>query len=394
MFYVYLRIWDATLSLAIRRSTQTIPLVPPRPHRILVANTGHVGDAVLASCVLPALKSAFPHAELGFLCAGWSRSLFQGHPLLSWVHSVDHWRLNRDDVSLVRKFARYLCTRRRAIKEICAVGYGAAIDLYSFYPNAADVFWTAGIPIRLGHTTGGFGALYTRAIEWRHQTGRHISEYHSDLLRELGVTTEHLREMRPVLAPPAPEVLQKIRSELAAHGIEPQSYVMLHMGTGDIRKEWPRQRWRELARRLRVSGHRLVFTGRGERERRLIEFVAREADKYVNLCDQLDLPGLAAVAKDARAVVTLDTAAAHLAAASGAPTVAVWTGLAPAFWRPLANNIRIVSHRVPCSPCFLGCSEMECVKEVSVESVYQALKLGAVGADMLPVNGPSTRAAS
>jgi len=58
------------------------PAASRTPRRILVANTAHLGDLVLATSVLPALKSAHPEAEIGFLCGGWNQPLAEGHPLV------------------------------------------------------------------------------------------------------------------------------------------------------------------------------------------------------------------------------------------------------------------------------------------------------------------------
>ena len=87
------------------------PAASRTPRRILVANTAHLGDLVLATSVLPALKSAHPEAEIGFLCGGWNQPLAEGHPLVASVHSIDHWLQNRGGESLVRKLVRYLRIR-------------------------------------------------------------------------------------------------------------------------------------------------------------------------------------------------------------------------------------------------------------------------------------------
>ena len=106
------------------------PAASRTPRRILVASTAHLGDLVLATSVLPALKSAHPEAEIGFLCGGWNQPLAEGHPLVASVHSIDHWLQNRGGESLVRKFVRYLRMRRRAIADIRAAGNPRDVDFF------------------------------------------------------------------------------------------------------------------------------------------------------------------------------------------------------------------------------------------------------------------------
>jgi heptosyltransferase-3 len=375
LLHAYLSACDAALSrLAPRRDAASGAAIGAsrRWRRILVANTAHLGDVILASAALPALRAAYPDAELGFLCGGWSRPLVEDHPLLSRVHTLDHWLQNRADAPLTRKIARYLRTRRRAIAEIRAAGYEAAIDLYSFYPNAADVLRAGGIPVRIGYTCGGFGALYTHPVEFRYRRGRHIAEYHADLLRILGVDEKRIAAMRPLIAAPSPAAARRGDAELAARGIAGE-FVLMHVGCGDPRKAWPAAKWSAMARRLTALGIRVALAGRGADDRRTIAQIAAAGPGCADCCDAFDLPALAAAIGRARAIVAHDSAAAHLAAAAGTPAVVITPGIDPEFWRPMSGKTVSLVSPAPCSPCFRGCSAMECVREIPVERVAAAL---------------------
>jgi hypothetical protein len=70
--------------------------------KILIANGAHLGDIVLATSVLPALKQRFPGAQLGMLVGSWSRPVIDQHPLLDWIHTVDHWKASRACGGLIR----------------------------------------------------------------------------------------------------------------------------------------------------------------------------------------------------------------------------------------------------------------------------------------------------
>src|SRR5579864_9028118 len=64
------------------------------PTRILLLNGAHIGDVVIASSVIPILRSAYPDAEIGMLVGTWSQMVVNNHPELTYTHYVDHWRLN------------------------------------------------------------------------------------------------------------------------------------------------------------------------------------------------------------------------------------------------------------------------------------------------------------
>lgn len=381
LLYVYLRAWDVALApvgwLGGGLERDSMALKRP-PRRVLVANCAHLGDVVLATSVLPVLKTVFPEVSIGFLCGGWSRQMLERHPLVDRVYTVDNWKLNRSEEPVERKLWRYLRTRRRAITEIREVQYDVAIDLYYFYPNTADILWVAGIPVRIGFTGGGFDRLYTHRIPYRYEAGRHVTEYHADLLRCLGVGKEHLVDMRPVLvgASDAPSAL---RCELEARGMADHGYVVIHMGTGNSAKEWPRAKWGALTSLLNLAGHRVVFTGQGAREQRLVDAVAGNANGNVDLCGRLDISEFIATVERAGVVVAGDSLAAHVAAAVGTPSVVIAPGIDFEAWRPVPGSSRALTHPVRCSPCFVGCRGMECVREVEVNSVYQAIEEAANG---------------
>src|SRR5262249_44472280 len=99
-----LRLADGLLGLAA-------PARPPaeavRPRRLLLANGAHLGDVLLSLAVLPVLHRAFPRARFGFLCGSWARCVPDRHALVSWVHVVDHWKLNRAPLPLGQKVAHH-----------------------------------------------------------------------------------------------------------------------------------------------------------------------------------------------------------------------------------------------------------------------------------------------
>lgn len=376
LLYMYLRVWDAALAPVgwLAGDAAPDPAASERPpRRVLVANCAHLGDVVLATSVLPVLKAAFPGVSIGFLCGGWSRQILEGHPLVDRVHTVDNWKLNRSEEPVERKLRRYLRTRRQAISEIRAEQYDVAIDLYYFYPNSADIFWAAGIPVRIGFTGGGFGRLYTHPVPYRYQPGRHVIDYHADMLLCLGVGNGYLANMRPELVG-APDAPPSLRCELGAHGMADRGYVLIHMGTGDSAKEWPCAKWSALTSRLHTAGHQMVFTGRGTRERRMVGAVAENLEGSVDLCDRLDISEFIATVERAGVVVAGDSLAAHVAAAVGTPSVVIAPGIDINSWWPVQANARLLTYPVKCTPCFVGCRGMECVRRVDVNDVHQAIE--------------------
>jgi ADP-heptose:LPS heptosyltransferase len=352
---------DAVLARALPASAAP-PIAVPR--RLLIANTGHLGDVLLATAVLPVLRRAFPDCRIGMLIGSWSRLILRDHPLVDAIHRFDHCRLNRSNGSIWQKLQRHDRTRRQALREIVRARYDVAIDLRHYFGNAIPLLWRAGIPVRIGYSSGGFGAMLTHPLRWR-CADRHVVEYFADLLRVLPIGAENFAELRLTLG----------GDGALPRGLPHGPFVLLHMGTGAACKEWPLANWQELTRRLLASSHTVVLTGQGAKERRRCQRVALDSPRCVNVCDRLSWNEYVAVVRHARGVIAVDSLAGHVAAAVGTPCVVIGNGINhPAHWRPLGVS-RVLLHPVPCAPCYRpsGCATMDCVRGISVDQVLDVL---------------------
>ncbi|GGL81837.1 hypothetical protein GCM10010129_26970 [Streptomyces fumigatiscleroticus] len=107
---------------------------------------------------------------------------------------------------------------------------------------------------------------------------------------------------------------------------------MLHPGASVPARAWSAERSAEAVRELAAAGHRVLVTG-GPDERELTAFVAGRHG--VDLGGRTRAPELSGVLAGAGAVVTGNTAPAHLAAAVGTPVVSLFAPVVPAErWRP------------------------------------------------------------
>lgn len=111
--------------------------------------------------------------------------------------------------------------------------------------------------------------------------------------------------------------------------------VVVHVGAFYGSRQWPIERFAEVARELLAQGHRVVVTG-DERDRPRAAAVAAAAgvpDGDV-LAGRIGLAEFAAVIARAGLVVTADTGAGHLASAYGVPSVVIFGPAPPEEWGP------------------------------------------------------------
>ena len=114
----------------------------------------------------------------------------------------------------------------------------------------------------------------------------------------------------------------------------PGDYVVIQPFSGSARKNWPLERFRELAREL--AGPVRWCAGPEE-----------ELDGAVRIDDLYEL---ACWIAGARLYVGNDSGITHLAAAAGAPVVALFGPTDPAIWAPRGERVRIVATARPCEP--------------------------------------------
>lgn len=363
----FLRTADLLARLLARGSRNGA--APDRPQRILLANWAHIGDVLTSLPTLGALRAAFPDAVIDVLTSRAGRIALDSCRLHDRIHVVDHFVLNRATQSRAARLRTYLEDRRRFLRAAAAVRYDVAIDLYPYFPPAAPLFRWAGIPVRGGFTSGGFGPLLTHPVRWRYQD-KPISQYGHDLIAALW---PGLGRSLPTLPPYCPEVA----APPAADSAWPRApYVVVHTGTGAGYKEWPEHNWHQLIGLWGAAAPFLVFCGtgaaQGARARRL---AAQAANGRAMLFLDRSWADFTRLMAGAAGLVCLESSAGHLAAAFSLPTVAIYSGTNELrLWGPDNDNARILSAPTGCAPCHRGCTAMACVRGVTPADVLDAIR--------------------
>jgi ADP-heptose:LPS heptosyltransferase len=190
---------------------------------------------------------------------------------------------------------------------------------------------------------------------------RHTADHYLDLAQV--AATEVNSELT---VPPA--VQGAADALLRSRGVA-RPFVVLHPGTARAEKFWLTERWLEVAADLRLRhGLDLVLTG-GRDPAELAQLAAIESVReqrvhslspdrlpgpaegaVVNLAGQTDLLTLAAIVERAALVVSCDTAIVHLAAAFRRPQVALFGPTNPFHWRPRHPLARVISAAQPAAP--------------------------------------------
>lgn len=294
-----------------------IPPIPKNPKKILLSNIANFGDVVISTTVLPLIKQAYPDCEIGFLTSTNSKVVLENHPLISHLHTYDHWYLHKC------KAALHFKTCKRLLKELRQTSYDLAIDLYPYFPNTIPLLAKSGIPIRIGYPTGGFSKLLTHSMPWQFPD-RYASYAHHHLLTPLGI-----------------DITQASPLPFYRYGRQTKPYIVIHMGSSTPLKEWEESKWIELISKLKKDGHTIFLTGKGDRETAICNRVA-EKTGVKNLADQLNWAEFVLKIQEAQLVISVDSAATHITAAVKVPLIVLFSKInPPEMWAPPSSKVYV-----------------------------------------------------
>jgi heptosyltransferase II len=333
--------------------------------KILLVQTGFLGDLVLSTPVISALRDTFPESSIDVLCTKQSAVFLKSHPLVSQVIEFD--KRGRDSG------LRGLLRMARDIKNR---GYDAVFSLHKSYRTALLLFLSR-IPARYGFKESSLSFLYTKTAprkDLSHEALRNLA-----ILRVLDISPESLSYPLLLACNPLDE---KEAETLTAELNRP--YVTIAPGSVWKTKRWTREGFSDLARKIIESGAGVVLLG-GPDDAESGDFIEQslsaeytEGREYLNLVGKIPIMTSAALIKKSKCLISNDSAPLHISAAVGTPVVAVFCATVPEFgFTPWNVPHKIVEKKgLACRPCGshgghvcpLGTDA--CQKEITSEQVY------------------------
>lgn len=335
--------------------------------RVVIRLPNWLGDTLLARPLLHALARGLPHAE---------RVAVGPAPLLSLLWSDGAF--SRGEAWPADGAGRAALARR----------------LRKFEPDAAWILppsfssalfaWRIGARVRVGYRHELRSPLLTVALTRPQRGEMHLAaEYQALAAAGMGGASPSAASIDEVpLLRPSEAGAAAAERLLASRGITTPPAIL---GPGAIygpAKRWPADRFADLGRRLARRGFAVLVCGAAA-ERDTCDAVARAVGPGAHaLAGETDLASQAALCARAGIVVCNDSGLAHLAAATGAPTVTIFGSTSSAWTAPLGPRVAVVQDAPVCSPCFRRTCRIGtlCLAAVTVARVERACADLAVGA--------------
>lgn len=361
---------------------------------VLLIRLRLIGDVVLSTPVIGALRRSFPAARLAYLVERDAAPVVEGNPQLDEVLVAERSRGARrmlDDLRLAWRL------RQRR--------FDVVIDLHGG-PRSAWLTLASGARRRIGYDMPGRSWIYTHRVpRARGLQPRHSVLNQWDLLAAVeGWRPESPTPSRDAVSMPLdPAADARIAARLRAAGVSPaEELVVVHVSANNPFRRWPEPAFVELVARLAAaSPRRRLLLSSGPSDRHAAGRIAASARAVLGSPEasrvlefgEFDLAELRALIGRSRLFVGGDTGPLHIAATTATPIVALYGPTLPvrsAPWRdPALVTEAVEVDGLPCRPCEQRVCEpgdYRCLTRVTPQDVFAAAEraLGR-GAEMTEV---------
>ncbi len=357
----------AAYSLAGETAPQ--PLAPARwdwdeVRRVLVVRLRSIGDTVLATPSLYALRRFLPEARIDVLLEDWVAPLLDASPDVDRVITV-----KRHDTS----------SRLRVVQSLRAEGYDVAFNLHGG-STAALLTWASGARHRVGYQSYRYARLHNHAAPaaselWRREKTHSVEQQ----LALLGWTGVPVSDRPPTRLNVTVEAERSITCRLRdAHLGEGENFALIHPAAAFDSKQWAAENFARVVEQFHARNiPAVVIAAPGEES--VIRAINDATRTPLVALTNLALPEVTALAARSHLFVGNDSGIAHIAAAVQTPSVVIFGSSNVAHWRPWTNApAEVVREEMPCAPCpGHTCSEFDapqCIRRVSVERVNDAIE--------------------
>jgi len=349
--------------LAISQDTPTLGYQEDI-RRILIVRTDRIGDLLLSTGVIKAIRERYPHAYIAMMVSGFTKEIVEGNPYLDEVITYDKDGKHKSWYRSL-KFSQNLKKKR----------FDLALILHP--TNRVHlVTFLAGIPRRVGYDRK-LGFLLTDRLKHKKQLGeKHESEYNLDLVRYLGIEPAE----NSLLMPIRPES-EKWAEELFKQKKIDKSHrlIAIHPGASCPSKIWPNERFASLADKLIEKHAAQILLIAGPQDIALAEKILKHMrQSVIDLSGKTSLSQLASLLKRCDLFISNDSGPVHIASALGVPVISIFgrkqAGLSPMRWGPLGLKGKFLHKDVGCLECLAhNCvKEFACLKAITVDDVLKA----------------------
>ena len=339
-------------------------------NRILLIQLGDIGDVVLTLPAVRALRESYPQARIVVCVRDKAREIMEDCPWVSGVMAVESAH-RRPMESAAHQLRWFMALRQHR--------FDLAIDLRTG-TRGAIMARLSGAPIRIGRFAEDGrlwrNRMFTTLVQPENELMQYAAEHNLNILSPLHL---HIENRCPQVGIPShrraaalalwsQEQIPSDKPTIAFHPFSLWKY-----------KEWRMDACARVVDAIQLHyGAVAVITGSPDERDRAEQLAALCQTRPINLAGKTSIGELATVLSRCSGFIGVDTAALHLAAAAGIPTLGIFGPSSQACWAPRGDRHKVISSALPCVPCRQkGCQDSEisrCLDTLTFDDIQEKLR--------------------
>lgn len=331
--------------------------------RVLVVRLRSIGDTVLSTPALHALRRFLPDAEIDILLEDWVAPVLEGFTEVNRVVTVGRGNVRE---------------RARVARELRGARYDVAFNLHGG-TTATFLARASGARHRVGYASFRYSRLHNHAAPPANELwGKPATHSVEQQLALLGWAGVPVSDRPPARLAVTPEADASVAEKLRAKGVEEGApFALFHPAAAFETKQWASENFARVAESLAARGILTVAVA-SPQEAGTLRALSENSSARITAFTDLRLPEVTALAARASLFVGNDSGIAHMAAAVQTPSVVIFGSSNIDHWRPWANPLsEVVREELHCQPCpGYACAEFgqpECIRRVRVDQVLRAV---------------------
>ncbi len=333
------------------------------PARILFVRIDRIGDIVLSTPAISALKERYPAAELTVLSSPVTAPLLAADPR---INRVIVWDVSKGWAGLVV-----------IMKIIRGLRFDLVIDPHAEYEvKTALIAFMSGAKIRAGYEVYGRGVFFNVTVAPAKERVHFVKEAFG-VLRALGIEA-------PVGEPklfPSKEAQGEAGKLLAGYGVnENDLLIAVHPGGYYPSQRWLPERFAWVIAGLMSRYKTKILLIGSASERELVEKIAGSiagtlSDRTIIKAVDLRTDVLGALIRHSSLFIGNNSGPLHMAGALKVPSISTMGPTDPVRWYPLGSDQVVLRSNLKCSPCNIGgCKSHECMNDLTVDMMMEGVE--------------------
>lgn len=340
-----------------------IKLADSQEAKIMIRAANWVGDAIMTTPVVRAIRKNYPKAEITVLAKPWVIPVYEHNPYIDKIMVYEANERHKKGWGTII-----------LSKDIQARGFDLAVLMQNAF-EAALIAFLGRVKERLGYNTDARSLLLNRCVKMNPVLKkRHLIEYYNGILNGAGLVSDGEKMDLYISSKDQDYASALLKKELPGDamviGINPGA-------TGGTAKRWFPERYADLCQKLSQEYNTKILIFGGPADHELGEYILKlSKGSAINIAGKTSLGQAFALIEKCSLFITNDSGLMHAAAALDVNQIAVIGSTDHIATRPYSDKAVMVRVPVDCSPCLKDTCprEHECMDEITVDMVFENCK--------------------